>query len=141
MYINGLRNFFYTGCPPSRLCLGLGRVSSFTRDALRGITCLKTGRFLFTRNARKGGHVEVWVGLGWVFAVVTNLHINLCIKLYPLLVGMYCSNCLPQTRPNQNLLLRHISRERGPTHSFLCDVKSLFDSFIKPRLVSPDNLR
>ena len=29
----------------------------FTRDALRGVPCLKTGRFLFTRNARKGGHV------------------------------------------------------------------------------------
>ena len=49
---------------------------------------------------------------------------------------MYCSACLQQRRPNQNLLLRHISRERGPTYPFLCDVKSLFDLFIKPRLNS-----
>ena len=53
------------------------------------------------------------LGLGRVsfffFVVLTNLHINLCIKLCPLLVGMYCSDCLQQKRPNQNLLLKHIS--------------------------------
>ena len=61
------------------------------------------------------------------FVVVTNRYINLCIKICPPLVGMYCSDCLQQKRPNQNLLFGHISRERGPTHPFLCDVKSLFD--------------
>ena len=80
------------------------------------------------------------LGLGGVsfffFIVATNVHINLCIKICPSLVGMYCSDSLQQKRPNQNLLFRHISQERGPTHPFLCDVKSLFDLFIKPRLNS-----
>ena len=70
------------------------------------------------------------------FIVDTNVHINLCIKICPPLVGMYCSDCLQQKQPNQNLLFRHISQWRGPTHLFLCDVKSLFDLFIKPRLNS-----
>ena len=70
------------------------------------------------------------------FVVVTNLHINLFIKLSPLLEGMYCSDCLQQKRPNENLLLAHISRVRGPPHSYLCDVKSSFDLFIKPGLNS-----
>ena len=70
------------------------------------------------------------------FVVVTNLHINLCIKLSPLLEGMYCSDCLQQKRPNQNLLLARISRERGPPHSYLCDVKSSFDLFMRPGLNS-----
>ena len=60
----------------------------------------------------------------------------LCIEICPPLVGMYCSDCLQQKQPNQNSLFRHISRERGPTHPFLCDVKSSFDSFIKPTLNS-----
>ena len=68
--------------------------------------------------------------------VVTNRQINLCIKICPPLVGMYCSDCLRQKRPNQNLLFRHISRERGPFHPFLCDVKFSFDLFIKPTLNS-----
>ena len=80
------------------------------------------------------------LGLGRVsfffFVVVTNRQINLCIKICPPLVGMYCSDCLRQKRPNQNLLLRHISRERGPSHPFLCDVKLLFHLFIKPTLNS-----
>ena len=75
-------------------------------------------------------------GSGIFFDVATNLHINLCIKICPPLVEMYCSDCLQQRRPNQNLLFRHISRERGPTHPFLCDVKSSFDLFIKPALNS-----
>ena len=66
------------------------------------------------------------------FVVVTNRQINLCIKICPPLVGMYCSDCLRQKQANQNLLFGHISREGGPTHPFLCDVKSLFDLFIKP---------
>ena len=68
------------------------------------------------------------------FLVVTNLHINLFIKLYPLPEGMYCSNCLQQKRPNENLLLARISRGRGPPHPYLFDVKSSFDLFIKPGL-------
>ena len=70
------------------------------------------------------------------FVVVTNLHINLFSKLCPLLEGMYCSDCLQQKRPNENLLLARISRERGPPHPYLCDIKSSFDSFIKPGLNS-----
>ena len=30
------------------------------------------------------------------FVVATNLYINLFIKVTPLLVGMYCSDCLQQ---------------------------------------------
>ena len=66
------------------------------------------------------------------FVVVKNLHINLCIKLCPLLEGMYCSDCLQQKRPNENLLLAFTSCGRGPPHPYLCDVKSSFDLFIKP---------
>ena len=50
------------------------------------------------------------------FVVVANLHINLFIKLSPLLEGMYCSDCLQQKRSNENLLLAHISCGRGPSH-------------------------
>ena len=75
-------------------------------------------------------------GIFFFFVVATNVHINLCIKICLPLVGMYCSDCLQQKRPNQNLLFRHISRERGPTHPFLCDIKSSFDLFIKPTLNS-----
>ena len=77
-----------------------------------------------------------WSGISFFFIVVTNLHINLCIKLSPLLEGMYCSDCLQQKRPNENLLLVHISRGREPPHPYLCDVKSSFDLFIKPGLNS-----
>ena len=70
------------------------------------------------------------------FIVATNLHINLFIKLSPLLEGMYCSNCLQQKRPNENLLLARISRGREPPHPYLCDVNSQFDLFIKPGLNS-----
>ena len=75
-------------------------------------------------------------GIFFFFIVDTNVHINLCIKLCPSLVRIYCSYCLQQKRPNQNLFFRHISRERGPTHPFLCDVESSFDLFIKTRLNS-----
>ena len=71
--------------------------------------------------------------LFFFFVVVTNLHINLCIKLCPLLQRMYC---LQQKRPNENLLLARISCGRGPPHPYLCDVKSSFDLFIKPGLNS-----
>ena len=70
------------------------------------------------------------------FIGVINVHINLCIKLCPPLVRIYCSDCLQQKRPNQNLFFRHISRERGTHSSLLCDVKSSFDLFIKTRLNS-----
>ena len=66
------------------------------------------------------------------FIGVANVHINLCIKLCPPLVRIFCSDCLQQKRPNQNLFFRHISRERG----LLCDVKLSFDLFIKTRLNS-----
>ena len=68
--------------------------------------------------------------------VTLNLHINLFIKLCPLLVGMYCSDCLQQKLPNENPLLAHISQRRGPPHPYLCDFKSSFDLFIKPGLNS-----
>ena len=69
---------------------------------------------VITRDARRP-----CLGLGRVsfffsFVVVTNLHINLFIKLSPPLEGMYCSNCLQQKRPDENLLLARISRGRGP---------------------------
>ena len=70
------------------------------------------------------------------FTLATNLHINLFIKLSPLLEGMYCSNCLQQKRPNENLLLARISWGREPPHPYLCDVNSSFDLFIKPGLNS-----
>ena len=70
------------------------------------------------------------------FVVATNLHINLCIKLWSLLERMYCSDCVQQKWSNENLLLAHISRGRGPSHPYLCDVKSSFDLFIKPGLKS-----
>ena len=66
------------------------------------------------------------------FVVASNLKINLCIKLCSLLEGIYYSDCLQQKRPNQNPLSARISRGRGPTHPFLCDVKWSFDLFIKP---------
>ena len=68
------------------------------------------------------------------FMVTSNLHINLFIKLSSLLVGLYCSDCLQQKRPNENPLLACISRGRGTPHPYLCDVKSSFDLFIKPGL-------
>ena len=58
------------------------------------------------------------------FVVVTNQHINLCIKIRPPLVEMYCSDCLEQKRPNQNLLSARTSRGRGPTYLYLCDIKA-----------------
>ena len=57
-------------------------------------------------------------GIFFFFIGVINVHINLCIKLCPPPVRIYCSDCLQQKRPNQNLFFRHISRERGPTHHF-----------------------
>ena len=89
---------------------------------------------IFTRNARRAGCVRYL--FFFVFVVVRIQHINLCIKICSPLVGMCCSDCLQQKRPNQNLLFRHILRERGPTHPLLCDVKSSFDLFIKPTLNS-----
>ena len=70
------------------------------------------------------------------FVVASNLHINLRIKLCSLVEGIYYSDCLQQKRPNQNPLSARISRRKGPTHPFLCDVKSLFDLFIKHGLNS-----
>ena len=68
--------------------------------------------------------------------VALNLHINLFIELCSLPEVVYCSVCLQHKRPNQNPLSSRISRGRGPFRSYLCDVKSSFDLFIKPRLNS-----
>ena len=68
--------------------------------------------------------------------VSSNLHINLFIKLCSHLEGIYCSDCLQQKRPNQNLLSVRVSRGRGPSDPYLCDLKSSFDLFIKPGLNS-----
>ena len=68
------------------------------------------------------------------FVVATNVHINLFIKLAPLLVGMYCSDCLQQKQTNQNLFLSLMSRGRGPTDPYLCDVNASFDLFVKTGL-------
>ena len=95
--------------------------------------------FLFLHGMPVGQAVSRFES-GISFVVATNLHINLCIKICPPLVGMYCPNCLQQRRPNQNLLFRHISREREPTNPFLCDVKSSFDLFIKPTLNSAEGV-
>ena len=68
------------------------------------------------------------------FLLATNRYINLFIKLSPLLLGMYCSDCLQQQQANQNPFLSLISRGRGPTHPYLCDVNASFDIFIKDGL-------
>ena len=81
-----------------------------------GIPCLKTGRFLF---------------FCFFFLVATNRYINLFIKLTPLLLGVYCSDCLQQKQANQNPFFSLTSRGRGPTHPYLCDVNASFDLFIK----------
>ena len=72
--------------------------------------------------------------LFFFFSVATNLYINLFIKLSPLLVGMYYSDCLQQKQANQNPFLSRISRGRGPTHPYLCDVKASFDLYIEKGL-------
>ena len=78
--------------------------------------------FLFKESLLHGmpaGHDVSRFRSGIFFFIgVINVHINLCIKLCPPLVRIYCSDCLQQKRPNQNLFFRHISRERGPTHHF-----------------------
>ena len=43
------------------------------------------------------------------FVVYTNRYINLFIKLSPLLLGMYCFDCLQQKQANQNPFLSLIS--------------------------------
>ena len=43
---------------------------------------------------------------------------------------------LSSTEAAQSKSIRHILWERGPTHPFLCDVKSSFDLFISPTLNS-----
>ena len=70
------------------------------------------------------------------FVVATNRYINLFIKLSPLLLGMYCSDCLQRQQANQNPFLSLISWGRGPTHPYLCDVNASFDIFINDGLNS-----
>ena len=86
------------------------------------------------RPCLKLGLVSLSLSYFFFFVVASNLHINLFIKLCSLLEGIYCSDCLQQKRPNQNLFSARISRGRGPPHPYLCDVKSSFDLFIKPGL-------
>ena len=97
-----------------------GSISFLRGMPLGGIPCLKTGRFLFSF-------------FFFFFLVATNLYINLFIKLTPLLLGVYCSDCLQQKQANQNPFLSLTSRGRGPTHRYLCDVNASFDLFIKNR--------
>ena len=92
-----------------------------TRDALRGHTVSKNGSISF-------------FFFFFFFLVSTNRYINLFIKLSPLLLGMYCSDCLQQQQANQNPFLSLISRGRGPTHPYLCDVNASFDFLIKSAL-------
>ena len=91
-----------------------------TRDALKGHTVSKNRSISFF--------------FFFFFLVATNLYINLFIKLTPLLLGVYCSDCLQQKQANQNPFLSLTSRGRGPTHPYLCDVNASFDLFIKNRL-------
>ena len=92
-----------------------------TRDALRGHTVSKNGSISF-------------FFFFFFFLVATNRYINLFIKLSPLLLGMYCSDCLQKQQANQDPFLSLISRGRGPTHPYLCDVNASFDFLIKSAL-------
>ena len=92
----------------------------FTRDALKGHTVSKNGSISF-----------FFFRFFFFFLVATNVYINLFIKLSPLLLRMYCPDCLQQKKANQNPFLSLISRGRGPTHPYLCDVNASFDFFIK----------
>ena len=103
---------YYTECPQGMTCLGFGRVS-------------------FLHGMPAGHDVSRFRSGIFFFIGVINVHINLCIKLCPSLVRIYCSDCLQQKRPNQNLITRE-----GTHSSLLCDVKSSFDLFIKTRLNS-----
>ena len=78
----------------------------------------------------KNGSISFFFFFFFFFLVATNVYINLFIKLSPLLLGMYCPDCLQQKKANQNPFLSLISRGRGPTHPYLCDVKASFDLFI-----------
>ena len=98
------------------------RIFVFTRDALKGHT------------VSKNGSISFFFSSFFFFLVATNWYINLFIKLTPLLLGVYCSDCLQQKQANQNPFLSLTSRGRGPTHPYLCDVNASFDLFIKNRL-------
>ena len=108
----------------------------FTRDALRGHTVSKNGSISFYAGCPEGAYrVLKRVDFFFFFFVVyTNRYINLFIKLSPLLLGMYCFDCLQQKQANQNPVLSLILRGRGPTHPYLCDVNASFDIFIKDGL-------
>ena len=67
---------------------------------------------------------KIGLGIFLFFMVASNLHINLFIKLWFFPGGVHCSDCLQQKRLNQNPLSARISRARGPTHPYLCDVKA-----------------
>ena len=106
----GLGIFFHAGCPEGRPCLKLSLVSfSFS---------FFLSFFVF------------------FFMVSSNLRINLFIKLCCLLEVIYCSDCLQQKRPNQNLLSAPVSRWRGPSHPYLCDVCSLLEGMFLSTIVT-----
>ena len=77
----------YAGCPEGRPCLKLCSLSFF-------IIILFIYLFII------------------FFMVASNVHINLFMKLCPLLVGMYCSDCPQQKRPNEIHYWR-VYHERG----------------------------
>ena len=121
----------YTGCPQGRPCQGLGRLSFFFflhgMPAGQAVSRFGSAIFFFFLHGMPAGQAVSRFGSAiffffFFFVVATNLHINLFIKICPLLEGMYCSNCLQQKRTNVNLLLAHISRGREPPHPYLCDV-------------------
>ena len=67
-------------------------ISLITRDALRGHTVSKNGSISFF----------FFFFFFFSFLVATNVYINLFIKLSPLLLGMYCPDCLQQKKANLN---------------------------------------
>ena len=75
---------------------------------------------------------KIGLGISFFFTEASNLHTNLFIKLCSLLEGIYLSSTKKaQSQP----LSARISRGRGPTFPFLCDVKSSFEAGAKRILV------
>ena len=118
-----------SGSDQSRSCAGSASSTLTSMDGrlLGGAGPLQepSKSTFFTRDASRADRVKFSVGyLFFSFIVASNLHINLCIKLCSLLEGIYYPDCLQQKRPNQNPLSARMSRGRGPTHPYLCDVET-----------------
>ena len=97
--------------------------------------------FMFSYAGCPQGRPCLKLGLVSSSYFFSSLKLQICTLIYSLnsalsLERIYCSDCLQQNWPNQNLLLVHISRGRGPPHLYLCDVKIIIDLFIKPGLNS-----